>query len=618
MSLPENRCPDASDGMQVLNSDKPDHNDGSTGKLLMPEAVDNDAQIRMLNSIREISSRIDRGASCADIADRVVDALRILLPEARVLVLETNAGASIATVLASAGFRLLGASNEIPIVAESVVSCAAADALKVHSAPWHEASASFPDGPESSVDADSTAFCKALPRPDGLAMVLTVIAGSVATGTAGGVLTAFSDLLISLCRSHDAAVQHTKNLRDIARAKREWERTVDALPELVCLVDQSSDVVRINRTAERWGLGEVSQLVGTNIHTLIHRDCSNPHCSLLDAVSLTMASRTANGYLQTAITDRKLGRTFIVHTRLINGLPTGSGQQLQPFGVIVVSDISALHNAQKELSTLNEDLEKRVRRRTAKLESTNRDLAEEMQRRRLAERDVHRSRDELARLSKQLIEAQEAERLRLSRELHDSLGQSLGAIKYSLERVQATSDAGDELSGIVARLSEAIRETRSLAIALRPPALDELGIVSALKSLCQNFGSTFLDTDFHIDIDLVNSDVPSHLATPIYRIVQEALNNVVKHAAARSVMVALHTDEDKLYLEILDDGVGFDEETMDKSDLSRFGNFGRIGMRERAANSGGRLIIESWPGEGTRVLGEWPVDSDEPAIEEET
>jgi signal transduction histidine kinase len=145
-----------------------------------------------------------------------------------------------------------------------------------------------------------------------------------------------------------------------------------------------------------------------------------------------------------------------------------------------------------------------------------------------------------------------------------------------------------------------------MAVGLRPPALDDIGTTSALETLCKDFASTYRDIAFHIELDARNEDIPEQLATPVYRIVQEALNNVIKHSSAETVLISLRIEKDTLRVEVLDDGVGFDNSsTGSTGNFMHLGKVGRLGMRERAINSNGVLTIESWPGEGTRVLSEW-------------
>ena len=570
-----------------------------------------DLSMRLADAIRNISAMIGNGASCVDVCSSVVQCAATMLPGARAIVVEVYEDPGIAAVIAAANAPFVRAGQEIGLSADSIMLRALVHPMRVHDEPCENnnqlcaSTSGFPG------DRDEILSAKSVPNADGHSLVMAIVCEPEFTAQAHSVLMALSELLVALRVGLQASVMHNQGLLDIARAKQEWERTVDALPELVCLIDQDGKVVRANRTVERWNLGEVNKVRGIHLHSLLHKDCDSSTCPLRDSVSLNMAAQSSNGYLESAITDSLLGRTLIIHTRLMSDFPMDASRDSHPCAVVVVSDISALHKAQQELATLNVDLENRVRVRTLELENSNHDLADEISRRRKVEEELQASRDELAELSQQLINAQEDERRRLSRELHDSLGQSLGAIKYSLERVAAmleNPEHGDptaEIGGIIESVGHAIRETRSMAVSLRPPVLDDIGTAAAIGWLCQHFADTFTEIDFHIDIDVPNSDIPDELSTPIYRIVQEALNNVVKHAAAKTVMVALRLEESMLRLEILDDGIGFETQSGDTGTFKRLGKIGRLGMRECALNSNGQLTIESWPGEGTKVSGEW-------------
>ncbi|MDH5620456.1 MAG: histidine kinase [Gammaproteobacteria bacterium] len=577
----------------------------------MMALYEDNISIRLANSVKTVSNMMKSNASCTDVSSAVVQCAVTILPGAHAIVVEVHAELSIATVFASANAPFVEAGQELTLKNDSLIYRALHEPFMVHHEPCSDSNQLCPTYAGFPSEADEVLSAKAVPRSDGHSIVLALITEPESTADAKNVLMTLSELLVALCAGRDASILHSKGLLDIARAKKEWERTVDALPEVVCLVDQDGRIVRANRTTERWKLGDVSKLRGLHVHSLFHPDCVSKTCPLRDAVSLCMAAQSSNGYLESAISDSVLGRTLIVHTRLMSDLPIEASENSYPCAVVVVSDISALNRAQQELSRLNLELEERVSKRTSELESANRDLAQEIARRSEAEKALQQSRDELAELSQQLINAQEDERRRLSRELHDSLGQSLGAIKYSLERVMAMFDSPEhgspasEMGGIVDSVGRLIRETRSMAISLRPPLLDDIGTASAIGWLCQHFADTFREIKFHIDIDVPNADIPDYLATPVYRIVQEALNNVVKHAAASTVMVALHLDDSVLVLEILDDGVGFDTGEENTGSFRQLGKMGRLGMRERALHTNGQLNIESWPGEGTRVTGEW-------------
>jgi|GEM_PF-570499 len=574
-----------------------------------------DLSIRLADAIRSISEMIHSGAVCDDIAMAAAECAVSMVPGAHAIVIGIAVDGQSARIMASANAPFVVAGQDLPLPKGCIALTALAEPMTVHveSAECEQQLLSLcqdnPAGPNAVV------ACKVVPRNDSQSVLLILIADRASAAQANEVLMTLSELLIALCAGRDAGALHSQRLVDIARAKNEWEKTVDALPEVVCILDQYGNVVRSNRTVERWGLGDVGAVRGIHIHDLLHGNCMLSNCPLRDAVSLSMAAQTTNGYLESAITDPVLARTLIVHTRLMPEIfADDDTQQPQPSAVVVLSDISALQRAQQELATLNKDLEARVERRTEAFVATNKELSEEVTRRRAAERELQTSRDELADLTQQLIKAQEEERERLSRELHDSLGQSLGAIKYSLERVVAMLEhAGPpwepqkEITSIVDRVGELIREARSMAMGLRPPMLDDIGAASAVDWLCQTFAKTFTDINFQVELEASDGEIPDQLSTTIYRIVQEAVNNVVKHASAKKVLVLLSLNHDVIQLEVLDDGIGFSNNTLDTGHFKKIGKMGRLGMRERAVNSNGLLTVESWPGEGTRVRAEWPL-----------
>jgi len=572
---------------------------------------DDDLTMGLADAIRDISALISSGAVCADIASAAAQCAVSMLPRSQSMVMEILEDRQSARVLAAANAPFVVVGQEVPLTKNCVLNVALDEPFRVHvesdggSNQWLLSRKSFPGATNDAI------ACKAVPRTDSQSIVLTLISNPETTARANAILMTLSELLIALCAGHDATVLHTKSLIDIARAKNEWEKTVDALPEVVCLVDQNGHIIRSNRTVERWGLADVCDVRGLHIHDLLHDKCTLSNCPLKDAVSLSMAKQASNAYLESAITDDILGKTLIVHTRLMPERSSGDNEQAHPCAVVVVSDISALQAAQRDLADLNQDLEKRVEFRTAELVKSNREINAEVGRRRAAEAELQASRDELADLTQQLIDAQEDERHRLSRELHDSLGQSLGAIKYSLERIVVMHETAalvkpeKEIATIIERVGYLIREARSMAMGLRPPMLDDMGAVSAVGWLCHTISETFTGIDFRIELEVSDDEIPKRLSTSIYRIAQEAMNNVVKHASAKSVLISLKIENNTLHLEVLDDGVGFENDASDTAYFEKLGKIGRLGMRERAINSNGSLTVESWPGEGTSVRAEW-------------
>jgi signal transduction histidine kinase len=209
------------------------------------------------------------------------------------------------------------------------------------------------------------------------------------------------------------------------------------------------------------------------------------------------------------------------------------------------------------------------------------------------------ARDAVARV----VDAQELERRRLARELHDETGQALTSILLGLRAVEEAGSAA-EAREATARLREQVVETlhdvRRLAVELRPKALDDFGLVPALERLVETFSE---QTGIPVELEAVLGDfrLPAPVETALYRIVQEALTNVIKHSRASRVSVLVTRKRDSVAAVIEDDGVGFSPGEV------RDGGLGLVGMRERIALLDGRLTVESEPERGTSLVAEVPV-----------
>ncbi len=208
-------------------------------------------------------------------------------------------------------------------------------------------------------------------------------------------------------------------------------------------------------------------------------------------------------------------------------------------------------------------------------------------------------------LLRRLVTAQEDERRRVARDLHDSVGQLLAALSLA---VRALADAGPLPPAAAARISDVqsvsdqlAREMHGLAVRLRPTALDDLGLEAGLGQLATEWARrTGVPADFHA-AGLGAGRLPPDTETAIYRVVQEALTNVGRHAQAGQASVAVTRLGDVVVTVVEDDGVGFDPESAGQ------GRLGMIGMRERVALAGGELEVESSPGGGTTVIARLPL-----------
>jgi signal transduction histidine kinase len=206
------------------------------------------------------------------------------------------------------------------------------------------------------------------------------------------------------------------------------------------------------------------------------------------------------------------------------------------------------------------------------------------------------------------VAAQEAERARISRELHDVVGQALLAVRLNLlalERVDArTGASGAAILDSITAVDAALREVRTAAFDLRPALLDDLGLAAALGALCRALAAR-AGVAIACRVDIGGQRLPTEIETTCFRVVQEALTNAVRHAKARRVSVALelHPATGLLVLEVSDDGVGFDP-----TGCEGVAAIGIAGMTERAALVGGHVSVRSGRGSGTTVVGRFRVD----------
>jgi signal transduction histidine kinase len=203
---------------------------------------------------------------------------------------------------------------------------------------------------------------------------------------------------------------------------------------------------------------------------------------------------------------------------------------------------------------------------------------------------------------RRVVEAQEIERRRLARELHDETGQALTSILLGVKAIRASAtpaEAERAEADVRAQVVQALQDVRALAVELRPSALDDFGLVAALERLAETFQSrSGLETVVQANVE---GRLPAELETVLYRVVQEALTNILKHAGAEHVSIVVRTRDGVVAATIDDDGRGFAQDDV------REGALGLLGMRERLALVGGTLEVESSRESGTTIAAEVPL-----------
>lgn len=289
-------------------------------------------------------------------------------------------------------------------------------------------------------------------------------------------------------------------------------------------------------------------------------------------------------------------RAVAIPAAIANGLWSGESRMRDCTGrEIFTSQVIIAHRGSDGqvdcFSTILRDISKRVRDEQALCES----------------------REELRKLSGLLVSIQEDERRRIALDLHDGLGQSLSLIKLVVENTVQQVEAGatdaalNSLHQVIPRIKEALLDVRRVATELRPSILDDLGILPTLEWFFREFSALCS----HIAIEKVvlvsEQEVPAALKITLYRIIQEATSNIVKHAAANRVRISLSRADDELHLQIQDNGRGFDPGSV----VVRPGEcrgLGLVSMKERVSLSGGSYHLESSRGFGTCIRASWPLE----------
>jgi signal transduction histidine kinase len=404
---------------------------------------------------------------------------------------------------------------------------------------------------------------------------------------------------------------------NISRAKKQWELAVDSLPQLVIAMDHNARITRVNRTVETWGMGKVNKVDGLYVSDFLK--CLNNNYAddawTSDWPYIWQQIKNKD-VLERKVEKKHIGKTYQYSLRKI---PDYDLNKDQCFAVLVIDDITTRQDIEKSLKTQALELEETVNNRTKELKQANSQLEHELQARNAANKELKKSQECRLGLLRDLFDAQEIERKRIACELHDSIGQSLGAAKFKIEELVMNKQSDiddnehDQFNNLIETIKNAIHEVRHIAMDLRPAILDDLGTLATLKWFCREFENTYTKIKVDLLLNVDESAISDNKKVVIFRIIQEAMNNVAKHANATNIVLELSKSSSGITMCISDNGCGFDMNSPINKNIGKLDNdvnqprcsFGLSSMCERAESTNGKFVIESTPGSGTSVIVSW-------------
>ena len=396
---------------------------------------------------------------------------------------------------------------------------------------------------------------------------------------------------------------------DLTNWKRSEEMLRSSEQRVAMLMETVSDYAILstdaNGTIETWNVG-AENIFGYSAEEAIGR----PVESLFPSEDVLNGAHSAEMH-SARLLGRAADERWLVRkdgTRFFASgvmMPLRIGDEINGY-VKIVSDLTDKKRRAESLQLAHDELELRVRDRTRDLADVNDALRREIE---------ERERSEAVKIGllHRIVSAQETERQRIARDIHDQLGQRLTALRLKLAALRDSCHGDGELTSRVERLQEIAQlldsEVSFLASELRPNTLDDLGLEDALRAHAGDWSRHHeVELEFHSN-GLTGKRLDRNTEIQLYRIAQEALNNVAKHAAATQVNLLIEKAADSVVLIVEDDGVGF--AVTGRSKRRAAGGLGLVGMRERASLIGASVEIESVEGKGTTVFVRLPIDRTE-------
>lgn len=379
-------------------------------------------------------------------------------------------------------------------------------------------------------------------------------------------------------------------------------------PQITLALDHEKRILYVNRDLAGTGFANLSNAPGTHLHKLIHPDCDN-ECRFSILLNKAWESLRANRESVEWELDDTIWQR---HLRLHLSRPPTPGnvavERRRRFALLTLTDITEIRREYDSVLSSNRELQRKL---------------EELENRALPATNDAPQRAQSGPLNARILAAQERERHRIAADLHDGVAQTMGVVKFSVEsRIADLKRRYPDLElsdfePVVDQIREAIDDLRKVSHSLSPAMLHEFGICTAIDMLCNKFAAEVPHVEIICAACINEIHIPEAIKVAVYRVVQEALNNIGKHAGPQNIRVALLAEDSGLSLEITDDGVGFE---LDSVPSTAHKGIGLESMRERVELTGGQFGIRSVVGEGTTIRSVWPESAfdllrDEPILD---
>ena len=373
------------------------------------------------------------------------------------------------------------------------------------------------------------------------------------------------------------------------------KRPLLAVPEVTLLLDAHGRIVRVSDAHAGTRLGDLHYDEGRDVHSVFHRDCERVNCGFVEHWARAWTAHRSG--LPIEWLHLSEDSNFVVKLRLqpvmyaCGALFEDNVKSYETHSILFIQDLS--HPDREHVESAEE-----VHIRNAVL----------YERRRASDGDpdLVASLDErLRRVTRRLIDVQDQVRKHIAAELHDSLGQTLSLLRFEIESATAKCARGDDAAMLKRAgdyVRQAQRELRRINNELRTGSAEASGLSESLQKLVADFRATKPEIELFVDVRQFEPGVPEDLSVTIYRVVQEALNNIAQHSQATEALILLTTDDNGVQLEISDNGKGISNGSFEQRGL------GLITMRERAETTGGHYDLRSSNDEGCTIRIRWPAD----------